>query len=340
MNIVKQKWIFLNSTLVVVPKQVKKLYIFGIQTLALRRIESLRANARLMNLNWHTAKSKAYRLTNNDHLLPVFKKLLAYQRLIGPKDIIAVDFSDFGNDLQVLMFAKQTRKGRTIPVYFEILKYPIQKDSQNTFIIQAIIHLQQIVGFKPKLVFDRGFACPSIIEYLAQNHWIFYIRIKGGKTVIYRKLKQKAQDLAAGMYQVKAYDRELSLTITPAPQDLKGKAQQPWYIISNDLISSAQTVTRIYYHRFEIEEFFKDAKRYLGLEYINLQKELSLTIALWFVILGLWFVWDLEQKILANDDYEKQQREQRQLSIVRYLYEKLWSEIILAAEGEYLNNTG
>jgi hypothetical protein len=38
---------------------------------------------------------------------------------------VAVDFSDFGNGFQVLMFAKQTRKGRALPLYFEILRYPI-----------------------------------------------------------------------------------------------------------------------------------------------------------------------------------------------------------------------
>jgi N12 class adenine-specific DNA methylase len=38
---------------------------------------------------------------------------------------VAVDFSDFGNGFQVLMFAEQTRKGRAQPLYFEILRYPI-----------------------------------------------------------------------------------------------------------------------------------------------------------------------------------------------------------------------
>jgi hypothetical protein len=335
MNIVKQKWFFLNSTLPIIPKQVKKLYIFGIQTLSLRKIESLRANARLLDLNWHTAKSKIYRLSINQKLNSVFPKLLGSLNLVEPKDIIVVDFSDFGNDLQVLMFAKQTRKGRTVPVYFEILKYPIEKDSQNTFIIQAIIHFEKIIGFKPKLVFDRGFACPSIIQYLAQNQWMFYVRIKSCKLVIYRRLKQKVRDFTAGQYPVIAYDRQLSLTVTKTISDQK----EPWYIISNDLISSAQTIINIYYHRFEIEEFFRDAKRFLGLEYINLKKELTLTITLWFAVLGLWFLWELEQLILANDVYERQQRDLKQLSIIRYLYEKLQSEIILAAEQKFFKNT-
>jgi hypothetical protein len=44
-----------------------------------------------------------------------------------------------------------------------------------------------------------------------------------------------------------------------------------------------------YYHRFEIEEFFRDAKRLLGLEYVNFRKEESFSTALWFVMTGMWF---------------------------------------------------
>jgi hypothetical protein len=337
MNIVKQKWFFLNSTVFLVPKQVKKLYIFGAQSLALRRIESLRANARLFNLNWHTAKSKIYRLTINQRLSLTFPKLLIGLNLVNPKDVLVVDFSDFGNDFQVLIFAKQTRKGRTIPVYFEILRYPIEKNSQNTFIIQAIIHFEQIVGFKPKLVFDRGFASPSIIRFLAQNHWIFYIRIKQKKSIrLADGTKILAKNSPLNDCKVQVYELRLRLIVSDSSPDL----DEPWYLITNDFRSSREKIISIYYHRFEVEEFFRDAKRLLGLEHVYFQKELSLTVTLWFIILGLWFVWDLEQKLLANDAFEKRQREQRQLSIIRYCYEKIQSEIILAAEGEYLRNTG
>ena len=42
MNIIKEKWDFLNSTSTHVPKQVSKLYKFGVQVLAFREIISLR----------------------------------------------------------------------------------------------------------------------------------------------------------------------------------------------------------------------------------------------------------------------------------------------------------
>ena len=111
MNIVKQKWKFLNATLDCVPKQVKKLYLFGFTVLAFREIASLRSNSRLLDLNWHTAKSKAYRITANDKIPKIFPALIEKLNIVRVKDIVAVDFSDF-NGFQVLMFAKQTREVR------------------------------------------------------------------------------------------------------------------------------------------------------------------------------------------------------------------------------------
>jgi hypothetical protein len=108
MNILKQKWIFLNKTKANVSPQISKLYQFGLETLACRSIMSLRANARLLPLNWNTAKSKIYRLLSNGKIPLVFITLLQTLSLVGEKDIVNIDFSDFGNGFQVLMFAKQT----------------------------------------------------------------------------------------------------------------------------------------------------------------------------------------------------------------------------------------
>lgn len=182
MNIVKQKIEFFQKTLPIIPKKVRSLYVFGFSTLAFQNIVSLRSNARLFALNWCTAKSKAYRIVANTKLHSFFPELVSLFGTTQETDIIAIDFSDF-NGFQVLMFAKQTRKGRALPIYFEILEYPIQRGSQNLFVIQAIKHFVSLLGFRPKLVFDRGFACPSVIAFLTKNHHPFIIRIKKKKHV-------------------------------------------------------------------------------------------------------------------------------------------------------------
>lgn len=329
MNIVKQKMEFLNSTLNYVPKQIKKLYVFGFTVLAFREISSLRSNSRLLDLNWNTAKSKAYRITANKKIQKIFPNLLKELNITREKDIVAVDFSDF-NGFQVLMFAKQTKEGRTMPVYFEILTYPIQKDSQNAFVINAIENFSKLIGFRPKLVFDRGFACPSIIEHLSEQNHKFIIRSKKIKKVTNKETGEilQVKDSTKNDFAVMAYGKNLRIVISDQLEDIP----EPWYLITNDFESAREKIIEQYYHRFEIEEFFRDAKRLLGLEYINFKKKRSLAIILWFVMLGIWFLWTLKET-----EKDKIQRNKMRLSKVRYFLEKMKTEIFVASEAQFLS---
>lgn len=91
--------------------------------------------------------------------------------------------------------------------------------------------------------------------------------------------------------------------MTPEPPvtlKTKGKAHEPWYVLTNDLSLSAGAVTTIYYHRFEIEEVFKDAKYLFGLETIQFKLPERLATVLWFVCLGFWLHNRLEQTITSS----------------------------------------
>lgn len=331
MNIVKQKWDFLNTLIPLVPKQAKNLFRFGYEVLVFREIKSLRANSRLASKPWHTAKMNIFRLTANRKVSDIFVSLLRHLSIITSESIIIIDFSDFGNNFQVLTFAVQTRKGRAIPIYFEILRYPIKKGSQNLFIISAIRNFTRITGFKPKLVFDRGFACPAIIRFLAKNQYKFIIRVKKGKSII--DLETNSKFLACNSLHndasVFVYDLKLRLIVSDSKADLN----EPWYLITNDFLSSREKIIEQYYHRFEIEEFFRDAKRLLGMEYLNFKKSSSLSVILWFAILGMWFVLRLEEKMTEQQYKEKQML---RLSTFRYYFEKIQKEIILAAEEAFM----
>ena len=332
MNIIQKKWEFLNSTLDFAPLQTRKLFRFGLETLVARDIGSLRASARTSPRNWHTAKSNSYRLTKNESIIPVFKSILAACHGVTADDRIAVDFSDFGNDMQVLTFAKQTNRGRALPLYFEVLRYPVTENSQNTFIINAARHFEAVIGCKPMLVFDRGFACPSIIKYLFQNQWDFVIRVKQMK---------HAEDPKTGMdfpiRDAKEDDRPVTmydgLPLRIVRSDQKEDMPQPWYLVTNNTALSREKIIDIYYHRFEIEEFFRDAKRLLGLEWVTFKLTQSLSVVLWFVILGVWCLRHLETKL---DELRVKEREMMQLSGIRYLAEKIKASQIFAAEREYL----
>lgn len=331
MNIVKQKWIFLNSTLEHVSPQVMHLYQFGLETLVARSITSFRANARLIPLKWNTVKSKIYRLSANTRIPFIFITLLKTRELVSEKDVVAVDFSDFGNGFQVLMFAKQTGRGRAVPLYFEVLRYPIERGSQNLFIIQAIVNFSNIVACKPKFVFDRGFACPALVDFLAQHGYIFIIRIKKRKSTydIHSKKKVLALNKRKNDSTVMAYGLTLRLIISDQLEDMK----EPWYLVTNDMKSTRRKIVEEYYHRFEIEEFFRDAKRLLGLKNLNVTKSLSLSVALWFTILGVWFFNHMEKKM---DENNRKAKEAMELSSIRYVFERLEREYVIAAESKYL----
>jgi hypothetical protein len=323
MNILKQKALFFQEVSRFSQRQTQKLFNFGLETFALKQIQSLRANARMSQFSWYAAKTKVYRLAANSKIPAIFPKILVHLKIVNPGDIIAVDFSDFGNGVLALMFARQTRKGRAIPLYFET--YVPRKDFQNPFIIQTIKNFAAIIGFKPYLVFDRGFACPALIEFLEENSFKFIIRVRKIKqfSLLGREEKFKAKDASGNDLWVWAYLSNLRLIVS----DPDGKNNEPWYLVTNDFISLRETIIDNYYHRFEIEEFFKDAKRWFGLETLNFKKQLTLEIVLWFVILSIWFLWFIES--LMNDA-DRKLKSMMKISVVRYCWEALWREMEFA----------
>ncbi len=335
MNIIQKKWEFLNGTVSHAPKQVSKLYQFGLQTIAAEEVVSLRSNARLSGLCWATAKSKIWRMTKNEKVRGVFPSLIASLVSLTPSNSVAVDFSDFGNGFQVLMFAKRTNKGRAVPLYFEILRYPIPKDSQNIFVIGAIRRFENAFGVKPMLVFDRGFMCPSIIRFLLKNEWKFIIRLRKAKHATDPKNggSFSVADAESNDCHVIMYGHELRLVTSGKLDGMK----EPWYLITNDMASTREEIIGCYYHRFEIEEFFRDAKRLLRLEWVTWKNEMSLAVTLWFVILGIFCLNHILEKM---DEQEKAShdalRKKMRLSETRYAFELLRDAIYQVAEAPFL----
>lgn len=319
MNILKQKLEFFNTTLHHIPKQLTILYHFGFWALTEQRITSIRGNARQLVQNPHTAKTKAWRLLKNRRWKAVIPALLKHLQLVTERSIVCLDFSDF-HRWQVLTFAIQTRSGRAVPVYFEIIKYPITENSQNIFIVRAVERFVTFVGCRPKLVMDRGFACPYIIQQLAQRRHLFIVRIKACKqlTKAEKQLLFKARYTSLNDQRVWAYEgRRLRLIVS----DKKEGSKERWYLITNDFTSTRDQLMADYYHRFEIEEFFKDAKWLLGLEWVRLFKLNSITTLLWFVALGMWFV-EFVRKNLTLPAWKNHHN----VSVVRFVYETIQRE--------------
>lgn len=310
-----------------VPKKLVPLFSFGYETIVGREIKSMRANARFASCSWVAAKGKAWRLATNNRIASVFPCVCAALTLVSDNDIVAVDFSDFKDGKQVLMFAKQTKKGRALPLYFETLEYPIEKDSQNLFVIETIRNFFEAVGCTPMLVFDRGFACPSIIKFLAQHQYCFIIRIKKRKflATVVRGETTAAEDVAKNDASVYAYGCMLRLIVSDDPKN----GNDPWYLITNDGDATREEIITRYYHRFEIEEFFRDAKRLLGLECVSFKSIRSLEVILWFAILTCWLFEKIAETIT---EAEERERQSWRVSLFRYVLEKLQHEILHLAD--------
>jgi uncharacterized membrane protein YccF (DUF307 family) len=188
--------------------------------------------------------------------------------------------------------------------------------------MDAIEHFVQIVNCRPLVVMDRGFACPAIIQHLAQNSHPFIIRIKDNKQFKDEHgVTFKARDAKSNDMQIAGYGFWLRLVISDKP----ASGGPSWYLITNlvdeDEVPREYIVSK-YYYRFEIEEFFKDAKWLQGLEHTHFKKQESVETLLWFVLLGWWCL-DAIQSIIASFPLK---HPKAKLSFSRYIYELLQRE--------------
>jgi hypothetical protein len=69
----------------------------------------------------------------------------------------------------------------------------------SLFVTEAIGEFRKAAACSVTLVFDRGFAAPTIVEYLCKQQILFVVRLKGDKRVLGRKSKAAARWLAPGL---------------------------------------------------------------------------------------------------------------------------------------------
>lgn len=293
-----------NKLLRVVPKKWQPQVRFGLQAYALQTFQSATGNARRVVANGNTAARKSERLLANHKLADQLGSLFDQFGLVHPGSYVNVDHSDM-NGLTALVGAVQTGMGRAIPCFVEttysdrlaaredapprkkLLRKARNEErlyrSSTGHTIDALQDFHDRLGFWPKLVFDRGFGNESIVEHLNAAGATFYIRVKAGRYIAFDGQRMEIQRLKEKDVLVQLYG--LTLRVIRSPKD--GKHDEPWYILTNDQQSSRNKIVRIYYHRFEIEESFKDLKHILEFRRTRLNKPNSLKVILWFMFLGI-----------------------------------------------------
>jgi hypothetical protein len=324
-----------------VPSKWLPQFRFGLEAFALQSFQSAGSNARSVVANANTAASKTLRLFANQklaaHLGVVFDQL----NLVRPGSFVNIDHSDF-NGLTALVGAVQTRNGRAIPCMVETtyaLHIPAHEDAsprwkglrtdmqfarnQQSFTGHTIDALQTMadrLGFWPKLVFDRGFGNESIVEHLQAEGAAFYIRLKGGNYVECDGSTTKIEHLELKDASVTVFGMTLRVIRSPKNR----RAPEPWYILTNDQTSSRNKVVRIYYHRFEIEETFKDTKHLFELKRLSFTRPNSLKVVLWLVFLGIGLLFAATRPRKQQTKYTNPKK---QTSWIRQAYEQLQRQL-------------
>jgi len=316
---------------------------FGLRAYGLQAFQSAAGNARMTGENAHTALRKQERLFANQKLADRLGTVFDGLGVVQSTSYVNIDHSDM-NGLTALVGAVQTKHGRAIPCMVETTysdRLSARKDapprkrelraaraeerlcrSFSGHTIDALQDFHDRLGFWPRgLVFDRGFGNESIVTHLAAEGATFYIRVKAGRYVEFDGERTKIQELKRKDATIQLYG--LSLRVVRSKQD--GKNDEPWYILTNDFGRSRSKVVRIYYHRFEIEETFKDMKHIFELKRTRLNKPLSLKILLWFVSIGIALLYLATKGTcgFGSGHLDKNIHSKKQISWLRQAYEQL-----------------
>lgn len=323
-----------------IPKKLQPLFLLGVKAFALQPLTTCNGNARSAHEGSRAAaEQQMYRLLHHSKIFLLLWRAVAQEHPLRTSDVVNVDYSNLGS-LAILGFAKQTRRGRAIPVlmralasntqghkkthpkylqlktYYQTWKKTMETD-QFGFVIKSLRLLRYLYHVQPSLVFDRGFVNQGIIQFLTDQEWLFYMRMRDDFRVTIKGRLQHIGGLPQGEYVVVWAERTLRLIVTKP----RSRYSQPWYIITNDWDTAPLKVAKLYYHRFEIEESFRDIKSLFRLRWMRLRSWQSLRVILSFMSLGIMCALQYISAKTAKSYQTLQSK--KQLSVVRIWQEEL-----------------
>lgn len=336
-----------------VPARWRSQFEFGMRAFSLQPFQSANGNARYVVPNASTASTKCDRLLGNANLATHFGKVFDQLGLVRPSSYVNVDHSDL-HGLTSLVGGVQTRNGRAIPCMVattyahHIPGTGSKKSTARTrrlraamlaarktqsftgHTIDALQNLADRLGFWPKLVFDRGFGNESLVTHLCAEGATFYIRLKAGRYV----------ELDGQRLQIHCLEKTdatvvlFGITLRVIRSLKSRRSPEPWYILTNDMASSRDKVVKIYYHRFEIEETFRDMKQLFEYKRARFLKPTSLQVLWWLVSLGIALLYRVTKQMRTPKHLAHKPHAKKQRSWLRQAYEQLqlasgqlmWSE--------------
>lgn len=312
---------------------------FGLSALAFRPLVSLNSNARTVGGKRNTAEVRMTRLLHNKGLPGTLGSMVVSLGFVSPTSFVNVDHTDV-NGLVALVCAVQTKTGRALPVFVGTTysgklsarddapkrtramrkAYNEQEKKQTAQTLRDLQEFHDLLGFWPRFVFDRGFGDKDIIRFLRRRKVTFYIRMKAGRLAGLPGGKTALRDLASGDEIVIIAGCKLRVVRSQK----QGRNKEPWFILTSDKKRTPRQVVKTYYHRFEIEESFRDIKSILGLRRTKLMKPLSLAILFWLVSLGILILYLAGLKTYGKKALHEMASAglaKKRVSWFRYLYE-------------------
>ncbi len=160
--------------------------------------------------------------------------------------------------------------------------------SKNTYTLESIKAVEEVVGNNFTGVFDRGYDDNKIFEYMTKNHHKFVVRLDDERKLIFKGKRKSVEEVAKtrkGKISYKAlfndneeYELMLSYTKAILPYNKKEytliivyglSEEHPMKLLTNIEIKDKEDVikvVRLYLSRWRIEEYFRGKKQEYDLE--------------------------------------------------------------------------
>ncbi len=168
-----------------------------------------------------------------------------------------------------------------------------------------------------------------MVTHLAAEGATFYIRLKTERYIGFDGQRMKLKALGQRDSTIQLFGLTLRVIRTPKSR----RHPEPWYILTNDTSSSRTKIARIYYHRFEIEEVFKDVKHIFELKRTKLNQPNSLKTLLLFVSLGIALLYLATRHTLRQEHYRHPKKRRSWIRVAQEQLQQAYG-LLLWGEGE------
>ena len=155
--------------------------------------------------------------------------------------------------------------------------------SKNTYTLESIKAAEEVTGGNFTGVFDRGYDDNKLIDYMSQGKRKFVVRLKDGRTLLFKGKKRKVEEVANSrkgkIYMKLLFDDneeyEIMISHTKVVLPYNGKEytlvivygldeENPMILLTNIEIKNKEDVikvVRLYFSRWRIEEYFRGKKQ-------------------------------------------------------------------------------